>query len=359
MLLFFTGAELDKPTYRRGILDTLSYPSGHALEYSYRQQNIHPDLVTADLSGRQVAIVFVDVDAKNHATYMPIRLARIVSYSAPAGATDRERIGFTLSLGDFVGYPDNVADPQSRWHADLAQLDEGRTVEGQIRYFVIESAFAPNSAATPKAWEDVVVSVARSNKLGSAIFVKLDLRNLDSPDPPKLKSVGGRQVYQLRPGKVYGLDLCVYQNPPARGATAGEAKITLTRSSELLEVGQTFQSAISGLAQQTALVSCRRTIERNLVALGVMIDEPVANVINTPHPFFLLRISLPWVVPTLIVLSAFLGSFLVALDSTTVKEALPRLADQSGFASVVAKWLGGAFLAFAAYLGFRKLPAGQ
>jgi len=359
MLLFYTGAELDKPTYRRGILDTLSYPSGHALEYSYRRQNIDPRLVDTDLKGRRAAIVFVDVDDQNHATYMPVRLAQVVKHSPLAGAAPRERIGFTLSLGGFVTYPDDAPNPQNTWHDDLLPLDVSRKVNGHFRYFVIDSNFAPGGAATAKAWEDAVAAVARSSKLRGAIFVKLDLKNLDNPNPPKLRSVGERQVYQLRPGKVYGLDLCVYQNPPAGGDAAREAKIALTRSSELLEVGQAFQSAVSGLAQQTALVSCKRSIEKNLVALGVTIDEPVANVVNTPHPFFLLRISLPWVVPTLIVVSAFLGSFFVALDADTIKEILPKLANQSGFISVVAKWLGGAFLAFTAYLGFRKLPSGQ
>jgi hypothetical protein len=360
MLLFYTGAEPERPSYRRGILDTLSYPSSHLQEFSYRRQYIQPALLQRDLSGQSAAIVFVDVDPHGDATYMPIRLAAIVKHSPFAGAGQRERIGFTFRLGNFVTYPDSGADPQRHWHAQLAPLDAQRIVGGHLRYFVIEADCQLASSATAKGWEDVVSAVARSNQLRTAIFVKLDLRNLDKPEPPPLQPVGDQRVYQMRPGKVYALGLSVYKNLPAQGGAQGEAKITLSRSSELLEVGQPFQSVVSGLAEQTALISCKRTIEQNLVALGVTVEEPVANVVNTPHPFFLLRISLPWVVPTLIFVFALVGSFLVALDKDSVAGVLPVLsAGQAAFFAVVAKWVGAMSLAFAAFLGFRKLPSGS
>jgi hypothetical protein len=358
MLLFYTGAEERNPTYRRGILDCLSYPSGHMLNFSYRRQYIQPALLAQDLSGQTAVIVFVDLDADGVATYMPIRVAEVVKHSPFEGAPARERIGFTFRLGDFVTYPDNIGDPQRYRHAQLAPLDAQRIVGGHLDFFVIQADFVPDSSSTATAWESLVAAVARSAKLRDAIFVKLELRNLESPGSPPLDAVGDQQVYQVRPGTVYALELSVYKNLPAGGGPAAEARITLSRSSELLEVGQPFQSVVSGLAQQTALISCRRTIEKNLVALGVTTEEPVANVVNTPHPFFLLRISLPWQDFVLIVAFVFLGSFLVALDKDSVAGVLPLFAAQAAFLSVVAKWFGAACLALAAFLGLRKLPSG-
>lgn len=355
MLLFYTGAEEKNPTYRRGILDSLSYPSGHMLNFSYRRQYIHPDLLQRGLSSEAALIVYVDLDTHRAATYMPIRVARIVQHASFKGAADRERLGFTFCLGDFVSYPGRGQDSHKHWHAELAPFDAGRVVEDRLEYFVIQANFSPTTSSAAPAWEEVVGAVGRSNQLRSAIFVKLALRNLESAGAPPLKKVGEQQVYQMRPGTVYALDLSVYRNLPADGGPAAEAKITLSRSSELLEVGQPFQSVVSGLAEQTALLSCKRTIEKNLVALGVTTEEPVANIVNTPHPFFLLRISLPWEDFALILVFAFLGSFLVSLDKDSMA---PLFAERAAFFAVVAKWFGAGFLALAAFLGLRKLPAG-
>ena len=46
MLFIYTGADEKSPTYRRGILDALSYPAGHVMEFSYRvkyiEKSLHP-----------------------------------------------------------------------------------------------------------------------------------------------------------------------------------------------------------------------------------------------------------------------------------------------------------------------------
>jgi hypothetical protein len=361
MLLFFTGAEEKNPTYRRGILDGLSYPSGHMLNFSYRRQYIQPALLTRDLRGQRAVIVYVDLDS-NGATYMPIRAAQVVKHSTFAGAAERERIVFTFQLGGFVTYPQSGSNPQRHWHEELARYDDNRKVGEHFGLFVIEVAqadFARDVSASAAAWEDVVAAVGRSNQLRNAIFVKLELKNIENSEALPSETMGEQQVYQMRPGTVYALELSVYKNLPADGGPAAEAKVSLSRSSELLEIGQPFQSVVSGLAQQTALISCKRTIEKNLVALGVTTEEPVVNVVNTPHPFFLLRISLPWQDFLVILVFAFLGSFLVALDKDSLTEVLPMFAAQATFLSVVAKFFGAACLALAAFLGLRKLPSGS
>ncbi|HUI42272.1 MAG TPA: hypothetical protein VL523_09905 [Terriglobia bacterium] len=390
MLFFYTGADPTKPSYRRGVLDTLSYPGGHVLEYSYRKENIASGLT--DLKGKVAAIVFADVNDAGAPTYMPLRFAEVLDHSPIAGAGARERIGFLLRLRDFVGYP--ADDKPDHWHASIAALDQHRHLATAPRLFVIEAQIKAKHWQPPEAspsgkipeedpgkslkvWEDLVTNVARSSKLKDAIFVKIDLRNLDALTVPPLKPVRRRSLYQVlslkpaekrvlyqvRSGNVYQLDICVYQSPPTGGKTAGDAKISLAHSSEVLEVGQPLQSALSGLAQHSALVSCKRTIERNLVALSVTVDEPVTGVVNTPHPFFLLRIALPWIVTVGFVVCVFLGSLLVASDLDTVKGLLAHapswLSSQAASVNVLAKWLGAIFLAAAAFLGFRKLPSGQ
>jgi hypothetical protein len=327
------------------------------LNFTYRRQYFQRALLGRDLSDQAGVIIYVDLDPNKVATYMPIRLVRVIRHSPFRGAAERERLAITFRLGDFVSYPERGQDYHRYWHTRLEPFDTDRMVDGRLEYFVIPAGFEPATSKRATAWEDLVAAVGRSNQLRNAIFVKVGLRNLESAGAPPLKTVGEQQVYQMRPGTVYALDLSVYKNLPAGGGPAAEARITLSRSSELLEVGQPFQSVVSGLAEQTALISCKRTVEKNLVALGVAVEEPVANVVNTPHPFFLLRISLPWQDFALILVFVFLGSFLVALDKDSVHE-VGLLASRASFFAVVAKWLGAGCLAFAGFLGLRKLPSG-
>jgi hypothetical protein len=179
MLLFYTGAEAKNPTYRRGILDGLSYPSGHMLNFSYRRQYIQPALLERDLSGQAAVIVYVDLDAHQNPTYMPIRVVNIVTHSPFRGAAERERIPFTFCLGDFVSY--SGQDSQKNLHSQLELLDSQRKVDGHFRFFVIEAELRLSSSASATAWEDVVTAVGRSSQLRNAIFVKLELKNLDGP----------------------------------------------------------------------------------------------------------------------------------------------------------------------------------
>jgi hypothetical protein len=354
VLFFYTGAQKD--TYRRGILDTLSYPAGHILEYSYRMKNIQKGLQRNIY--KPAVIVFVDMDEREEAHYMPLRAAKVVIPWIVDGQ-DSERIRFALRLGDFIRYKEGN---RHAWHSKLLKLDDRRDLGTDQRLFVIEvpededqdyRSLEDDPGMT--AWEEVAVAVSKSTLLKEAVFVKLDLRDLQSTHPLKVEQMESQRIYRLRSGKVYGLNIAVFKGEHAK---KGETAITLSSSNDLVGVGQPFQAVVSGLVEHFSLITCKRTVGDNLIALGVAAAEPIDNVVNTPHPFLLLRVSTPGAALSWFVVLVAIGGFLAALDPDSIKET-SMFPHTYKLAAVFAKVLGALCLAAAAFLAFRKLPSGN
>src|SRR5271163_686834 len=171
--LFFTSAEDNKPTYRRGILDALCYPVGHVLQYSYRLHNIHPDLRPQEGKARTTptsgVIIFVDVEyppsdkapsgsSFSRVTYFPLRRVNIIRFpSLKPGQhlAERERASYFLELADFIEY--KTSEQENQWHKKIAAFDSTRSFSGKNpQYFVIPgSDILASSTNTQTAWEDV------------------------------------------------------------------------------------------------------------------------------------------------------------------------------------------------------------
>lgn len=361
IILVFTTAEEERPTYRRGILDTLCYPEGQRLHYSYRRGHIHPALLRpAALQNKKAVVVFVDVDESGAPTYFPLRRLQVLntepSIREASPGDLEERVIFSLSLGSFVPY--ESSEDKGQWHARVASFDESREFREQIpRYFVIPASdvFTGRTPPTLTAWESLVKCLSKSVKLGSAVFLSVgrlrkgDQRKSEIP-LEEYKAYG--PTYHVLPGNVYKLDLALYEKPTGMRQT----QLTLSSSSETLQVNPPFQSVVSGLVQQTAIIACRRTVEETIAVVSIKVREPVKGRVNTPNPVFLLRIGMSrWALVHFVLLVTF-GSLFLSVDMDVAREAFSSTTP--AIAAVLIKLLGSGLLAWAAYIAFRKLPSG-
>jgi hypothetical protein len=361
IVLLFTTAEEKKPGYRRGILDTVCYPAEHRIRYSYRRKHIQDDLCKSGaLRNRNALVVFVDVDEQGQPTYFPLRRVRIVDIEPPMmdGKPDdpEQRFIFSISLGEFVAY-DSSRDSQ-QWHPFVATFDDKRGFKDKTpSYFVIPAKddFSGRTRPCLAAWESLVKFLSESHKLRDAVFLSVGHPYEGHPGKSQVplkeyKAYG--PTYHVRPGKVYKLDLALYERPDATRRT----QLKLSSSSETLEVNPPFQSVVSGLAQQTAIIACKRTIGETIAVLSVGLREPTKEAINTPNPVFLLRIAIWWPILVGFLLLVGLGSFLLSVDKDVVREAFPWTLP--AVTALLSKALGSVFLVGAAHLAFRKLPSG-
>ncbi len=366
-VLVYTIADEHRPTYRRGILDTLSYPNGHMLEYSYRRTQVQEPFRDRydQLTDRSGVVIFVDMNDKDEPTYCPLRRVTFLEprhQSQTMKSEDpREKIIFPLLLGDFIEYSESANHRE--WHARLTGLDPKRQFEGgKPKLFVIvaNDTFGHSRRAPLTAWENLVTALSSSTKLRGAVFLKLGHLRGVSALRPELDVQKIRKYwrgYELRPGGVYTLDLGIFEGPRAAGSGAPPTRVTLSSSCATLEINQPVQSVVSGLAQQSALLACKRTIEDTVAVLNVKVKEPVKGIVNTASPVFLLRISVARWVLILFLLFVFTGSLLISIDSKLVSELITTRSP--GVDALLLKGLGSISLAAAAYLGFSKLPSAR
>jgi hypothetical protein len=367
LVLFYTTALKSRPSYRRGILDCLSYPNGHVLQYSYRVSQIHPALRgESDLPrGSHGVIIYVDEISVDDATpkqykYYPLRRVRLLrGLPANQGNTliGRERVPIVLELHEFVGYAD-THDP-TQWDERVTPFDTLRNIRGtppRPEFFVTRAAdiFTKASVSDLSAWEDVVTNLAKSNNLASAPFINLEHpQDFDTRYPLALDKTSDTPRYDVLPGEVYRLNMAVYDGH------GRETKLKLTSSSDdLIQVNQPFQSVVSGLAQKSALIACKRSIEKRLVALSIEVvdDSPLApKGINSPNPTLLVRVAVPrWTVVKFFLLVAS-GAFFVSWDPDLIKETF--CISDFKLVGLIVKGAGAILLAVAAWIGFRKLPS--
>ena len=365
VLVIYTTATENKPTYRRGILDTLCYPNGHIQRYSYRRSQIQPALLDSIQrnEGMEAVVVFVDIDNNKLATYFPLRFVRVLK---PISANDDdgslgpgERVNLALLLGDFVEYTD--MPDERKWHSLVSRFDERRNFQnGTPTYFVIQAPniFLRSERTTLMAWEAIVTAVSKSAKLRDAVFLRLNhLKTIDPSraDPKLLPYSRLRRMYEVRPAQVYELNLAVFEHP--RGTPRDETQLSVSCSNELVELDQPSQSIVSGLAEKSALVSCKRTVEDTIAVLTIKLKEPTRGVVNTPRPILHLHISLPGAILWTFVLLVFAGGLFVSADSNLIKEI--SATSYPVALALACKIVGSACLARAAHLALRQLPSGK
>ena len=358
---FFTTAADTKPTYRRGILDLIAYPPGHIIQFSYRRSDIHRSVLSTEREHvfKNGVVVFVDTerDKPQEGTYVPLRWVEILRIYPPASQSHEpeDRIKFFLQIGSYVEYSGGARLGQ--WDGVLKALDKvrQREAEGQ-RYFVVsgENLVGTKVPSDHVGWERLVRALSDSSRFRDAVFIRLHpLASFrTAAREVKLRPYrDGPRAYVLRPGQDYQLDFDVF----IKTVRTAAPRVTLTCSGEIIKTTKPFQSVVSGLVKQYAILSCKRTIEEAESALSVEIGEPVADVVNTPNPVFLLKIDVSRRILVAFIVLVFMGSLLVSSD----KDALAVFNCSPDLWVWLAKIAGSALLAWAAYLGFRKFPSGQ
>jgi hypothetical protein len=380
LTLFYTSAEDNRPTYRRGILDALCYPEGHIVQYSYRLRNVHPGLrpvqagaVRAPTNG---VIVFVDVEygtpGENstaprftRVTYFPLRRVSIVRFpSLKAGQrlAERERASYFLRLGEFVDYAGS--EKGNQWTAKIADFDGARGFRGEIpQYFVVPGKDVISSSSNAQtAWEDVVIAIAKSVRLSKATFIRIgSLQEVGKNKDIVPQPFAEERVYGLRPGRVYRLNFSLFESstrPPSLPETVARIR---SSSSGFLQVDQSYQSAVSGISERSALIACKRTSEETISVLSIEVGDASEAIVNAPNPNLLVKISLPSYILRLFVILIFLGGYLVSLDDKVVSEMSLFFGDfvtkYPEFWTLCFKLAGAACLALAGWLTFRELPS--
>jgi hypothetical protein len=259
-------------------------------------------------------------------------------------------------LGDFLDHGTN--EKRRRWHEKISEFDTKRKFESKKlggrpipTYFVIEGDdnFTTSGYSVRLAWYETARLVSETNLLTDATFLRLD--HIGSIKPQERVSKGHEEnslVYFLHPGRMYKLNFAVFDKKER------ETEVEIHSSSpELFEIGKPSQSAVSGLAEKSSLIACKRTIENRLVALRVYVKAP-PGVVNTPDPIFLARIAITRSILWGFILYVFLGTFLIALDLEVVREILSE--HHPATMVLVSRIAGAACLARAAFLALRKLP---
>jgi hypothetical protein len=378
--LFYTSAEDWRPTYRRGILDALCYPEGHILQYSYRLHNIHPELrpsrdgaVGAPTNG---VIVFVDVKYRESSepttdktyeqvTYFPLRrvsITRFPSLQAGQQLAERERASYFLRLGEFVEYA--PTEDERQWNTKIAAFDSARGFHGENpQYFVVPGKDVLLSSSNAQTvWEDVVTKLSKSARLSQATFMRIGpLREVGKTQDILPQSFAEERLYELRPGRVYRLNFSLFESGNRSRSLPETVARIRSSSSGFLQVDQSYQSAVSGISERSALIACKRTTEETISVLSIEVGNTAEAVVNAPNPNLLVRLSLPSYILRVFVTLIFFGGFLVSLDDKVVSEMSLLFGDfvtkYPEFWTLCCKLAGAVCLAVAGWLTFRELPS--
>ena len=372
-VLFLFTAPGNNPSYRRGVLDAICYPDDYLIPYSYRRRLFHPRISTESklLTGKDVVIIFVDSDRKGGFTYFPLRKATIHSVSHEQGVAEppspKEKITLSLRLGDYVEYKESSDEQQ--WHETIKTFDVLREiVNDKPKYFVIGGGDRfPSCQHSPSVgWEDLVHAISKSKEFPEAIFMRLShIKGYGgrSESDVTRKHKGDRLFYFLRPANIYRLDLSLFERADSTRGPGEEATLEVkTSARDSLEVDQPHQSVVSGLAERSVLITCKRSIEDVLTTITIRSERKSSSekLVNSPSPTLFVRVAVSPLILAGFVLLVFLGGFAVSIDTSLIKESwIPQISNWPLTSTFFSKAAGAAMLAGAAFLAFRKLPPGN
>jgi hypothetical protein len=156
------------------------------------------------------------------------------------------------------------------------------------------------------------------------------------------------------------LNLSVFEKFTANVLAGKETKLEVSTSAkDILAADQPFQSVVSGLAEKSTLISCKRTIEHIVATITVRVDHQKSSsaLVNSPNPSIFVRISVSiWTLAAFLA-CVFVGGLAVSIDTDLIREL--SIWCQPATLALLVKGFGALLLAVAAFLAFRKLPAGE
>ena len=378
MIYLFSSVPPDRPAYKRGVLDALCYPSGHRMEISYQRRYVAPLLIDrrSELREQPAAFVFVDYNAQADHNFVPIRRAKILGFGPKEDAalySATSRFYVQLELGELIHFDEPLNEAiKSIAGRPVPYREQARP--GDYFYMLEAGDVLPqhNILSQRDIWDGLVEKASHSKSLTNCIFLSTGhIRKHSDGDACLITAFGLEDLaYRILPNTVYKLNLRIYDR---RKASIGTQEIVVRSSSDLLSVSQAFPTTLGGSAEYSVVIVCKRSIERSVAALildvrelmtarapgdrdeaGQAAGEPTSDVICA-KPQYLLSISPPRLLVVVFVIFVFFGILL----TSTSKEFFDALnCVRSVLWAPLAKVLGAASLASAAYIAFRKLPSG-
>jgi hypothetical protein len=375
LVYLFSSVPPNRPQYKLGVLNALSYPTGHLLELSYRKTYFASSLLEnrAYVRGRPGVFVFLDYKPlPEDFEFIPIRHVKVLDISPkePAQAyQDSTRFYVRVELGELISFED-------KWNVKIKEIPgrpcapKGRGSAGSDYYYVLEGRNpfqSPSAYSQRDIWDHLTEKVAAAKSLKDCVFLSVGpVRPFAKDMPCELRELGTEQkAYRLRPSTIYRMDLRVF-DPGERSELPQE--IHVRTNSDLFAVSEPYATTVGGPVDRSVLIACKRTIEATLATLLVDVQPlgvgktdlkppgpylPPDNV-NAARPLYLLAIAPPWWVLWAFVACVFIGLFLTSTSAEFYQDFFCRPAVWA----LASKVIGAVFLAVAAYLAFRKLPSG-
>jgi hypothetical protein len=344
-------------------LDSLAYPPGHRIVMSYQKKYVQPALLDEDsLVNRDAAIIFVDSkDRGEDHGFIPIRFARIVECMTAPMST---RIELRVEFGELIP-PDLLAESSIRVLPMRPRPYSSGARPGAEYYFALEDTPVLRPANpyqhTADIWEDLAALMAKSHTLADTVLLSLSsIRNYAGKEQELQVYRKRDRVYNLRPNTIYEMDVRVFET--------ALTDLEVRSSSDVLGVAQAFPTTVGGLGNYRVILSCKRTLETSLAVLAIDLAgdkaaektaKTIAPQVRNARPVYLVQIAPSKPLLGTFVVVAFAGLLFTSLSKDFFKaHAAAGLSMDAELAELVAKMVGSALLAIAAWLAFRKLPGG-
>lgn len=419
--MFYLFSSDSTPRYQTDILDVLCYPARHIFRFRYQDQYVSDEvkqLVGAkkppknepgiiiyaehEAKGpyrefafypvRQVTIERVFV--KGSIYYVDFRLGAFVDYGRGANAEKRKReYQSKLNALNFHPVPLLQEDDSHKWgkvwdiaSKTLADYDE-KIAEKQLLngyYFSYEakSSLGEVLSSDPLAWESVVNTLSRSPSMKSSLFfltsgfyrVRRAWKVGEYRESP-IESFddGWNTKYPLPMGKSVVLKLLFYR--PEDSPNIYPQKLGVNVDKDVL-AGISHQEILvqSHYNEERVELAFKRVFDSALSALSIEVtpDNSAGQKVLAPHPFFLIKVTVPRRTLIFILLGLLLAPFLLTLSPDylihigkgQILQSYARgfgdfIARNAGDLATYSKALAASVTLIAGYLGFRRLPIGK
>jgi hypothetical protein len=420
--MFYLFSSDSTPRYKTDILDVLCYPERHIFRFRYQDQYVSDEvkqlvgkkkppknesgiIIYAEVQSkgpyrefdfypiRQVTIERVFV--KGSIYYVDFRLGAFVDYGRGAQA-EKSKSEYQTNLNALKLHPLPLLqeDETHKWGKvwDIASKTitdyDDKSAEKQLTHgyylsYEVKSSLGEVLGTDPIVWESVVNTLSRSPSMKSSLFFLISgfyrVRRrwrVGKHRETLIESFddGWNTKYPFPMGKRVVLKLLFYR--PEDSPNIYPQRLAVNVDKDVL----------AGISQQEILVQSHYNEERVELAFKRVFDsvlsalsieyKPDENAgsqkVLTPHPFFVINVTVPKRILIFIMLGLLLAPFLLTLSpdylvhigkgqifQTYAKDVGDFIARNAGDLATYSKALAASVTLIAGYLGFRRLPIGK
>lgn len=365
MILIFTSVRVNRPLYKRDILNVCCEPPDSQVQFAYQLKWVAQPLRSSPqaLKDKDALIVYCERtdDPNNYFSFHPVRRAVIAAANAEA-----EFLTLSLKLGDFVDYAaygDDVGDVIGRFQALVTdgQTDHPnnttKSAKGEAKArFVREHERWPE-AKFSKEWVSLVSYLDDIDGMNDAVFFCVQDRNKfgGAPVPlfPNPANEDNPTSYLLKSGGSYGVSVFLMWG---HGAKYRDPELVVKES--LASVSGPFVRQRSSGFQADFFLQCKRSFDAESGMLTLRVPAE-ANIFDSPVADVLIKLSPRKGILALAVGLLTVGGLFISLTPEILGQLpLIRFIEPRDWLSLVFKIVGVIMLGVGSYVGFRKLPSG-